>query len=123
MAQPSGIALDSAGHLFVADVYNRVLVYAPPFSNGIGAARLMGVTRTPAGQAPSGPTNVTVGSYANNRFNPPEGRFRSRQHSIYYRTLPTTASCNSIRSTGGPRRLQIGFRRRRCWSTDRAILF
>ena len=75
MAQPSGIALDSAGHLFVADVYNRVLVYAPPFSNGIGAARLMGVTRTPAGQAPSGPTNVTVGSYANNRFNPPEGVF------------------------------------------------
>jgi DNA-binding beta-propeller fold protein YncE len=50
-AVPGGIALDSAGRLYVTDTefsgdtatVSRVLVFTPPFSNGMAAARIMGV--------------------------------------------------------------------------------
>ena len=43
MYQPSATAMDSAGRLFVADGYSRVLVYEPPFRNGKDASRIVGI--------------------------------------------------------------------------------
>ncbi len=47
-ATPSAIAFDSNGYLYVSDgdgtgAMSRVLVFKPPFSNGMPASRLMGV--------------------------------------------------------------------------------
>ncbi len=40
---PSGLALDPSGRLFVADTFNnRIVGYAPPFSNGMAASRVYG---------------------------------------------------------------------------------
>ena len=37
---PAGLALDSAGNLFVVDAYNRIMVFTPPFATGMAASRL-----------------------------------------------------------------------------------
>src|SRR5438552_1279354 len=43
LADPSGLALDGVGNLYVADFGNsRVLMYTPPFSIGIAATRVFG---------------------------------------------------------------------------------
>jgi uncharacterized protein (TIGR03437 family) len=42
MSQPAGLAFDQAGRLFVCDLFNRVLMYTPPFTNGIPASRVLG---------------------------------------------------------------------------------
>jgi uncharacterized protein (TIGR03437 family) len=47
-AIPSGLAFDSNGYLYVSDAdatptVSRVLVFKPPFTNGMSASRLMGV--------------------------------------------------------------------------------
>jgi len=48
---PAGLAFDSKGTLFVSDSYvNRLLVFTPPFSNGMAASRLAGIVN------PSPPT-------------------------------------------------------------------
>ena len=42
--EPAGLAFDTAGHLFVSDSNaNRLLVFSPPFSNGMAASRLAGI--------------------------------------------------------------------------------
>ncbi len=50
LAVPEALAFDSAGRLYVSDSYGtgtaergRVLVFSPPFSNGMQASRIMGV--------------------------------------------------------------------------------
>jgi uncharacterized protein (TIGR03437 family) len=74
--QPSGIAFDQAGRLFVADAYVRVLVYTPDFKTGQSAARIMGVIPRQAGQTlPSGITNATLGILTSTQALPPEGMF------------------------------------------------
>ncbi len=45
--QPSGLAFDPQGRLFIADNANRVVVYAPPFAIGQDSVRVMGVVTTP----------------------------------------------------------------------------
>ena len=52
---PAGLAIDSAGHLFISDSYaSRILVFTPPFSNGMAASRLAGiVSPTPDGATAS----------------------------------------------------------------------
>jgi uncharacterized protein (TIGR03437 family) len=47
LSQPSGIAFDPKGRLFIADSENRVVVYAPPFAIGQASVRVMGVVSTP----------------------------------------------------------------------------
>lgn len=70
LGSPSGLVLDQAGRLFVCDALNRVVVYAPPFSNGKAASRVMGVV--PTSYAAS---DISLGKVANNSFFPPEGVF------------------------------------------------
>ena len=60
LASPTAINLDSAGRLYIADfdpnlgsAMSRVLVFLPPFTNGMSATRIMGVFPTlPAGSTP-----------------------------------------------------------------------
>ena len=54
---PSGVALDSAGRLFVSDSMYRVLVFLPPFSNGKAAERILGIATQVQGQPPLPTTN------------------------------------------------------------------
>ncbi len=63
LREPSGLAFDQGGRLYVADLLNRVMVYRPPFANGIPAARIMGIAPVPAeGQPPLTAVNeYTVG--------------------------------------------------------------
>jgi len=81
--QPSSLAIDQAGRLFVADALSRVLVFAPPFTNGMDAARIMGFVNPPVAGQPTPPpiTEQTLGLIApapggtGLRFFPPEGVF------------------------------------------------
>lgn len=68
MRYPSGLAFDQAGRLYVADALSRVLVFAPPFTSGMAAARLMGIVVVPTGQQPPPAVNDTG-------LNKPEGIF------------------------------------------------
>ena len=43
LAQPFGLAFDSSGALYVADGFSRVLYFVGPFSNGLQAARVLGM--------------------------------------------------------------------------------
>jgi len=46
LQSPTSINFDSAGRLYIGDISNnfsRVLVFPPPFTSGMGAARIMGV--------------------------------------------------------------------------------
>ena len=62
-AQPSGLAFDAAGRLYVADGYARVLEYQPPAFNGQSADRVLGVAPTgPGVKLPTYPTSSTLGS-------------------------------------------------------------
>jgi len=58
MREPSSLAFDQGGRLFVTDALARVLVYAPPFNTGLDAARILGIAPVPgAGQTPLKPIN------------------------------------------------------------------
>ena len=61
--EPSGIAFDQAGRLFVIDALNRVVVYRPPFAVGSDAVRIMGIgPAVPQGTLPPPPVNeFTIG--------------------------------------------------------------
>jgi uncharacterized protein (TIGR03437 family) len=47
LSQPSGLAFDPRGRLFIADSANRVVVYSPPFAIGQSSVRVMGVVTAP----------------------------------------------------------------------------
>lgn len=57
---PSGIAMDSAGRLYVTDSIHRVLVYEPPFSIGKSAQRYIGARLTPQGGPIQPPDNASL---------------------------------------------------------------
>ncbi len=56
LATPAAIAFDTAGRLYIADsdssAINRVLVFLPPFTNGMSATRVMGAPPTIVAGAP-----------------------------------------------------------------------
>ena len=62
LSQPSGLAFDPEGRLFIADSSNRVVVYAPPFAIGQASVRVMGVVTTPNAPLVSESTLGAVGS-------------------------------------------------------------
>ena len=74
LANPSGIAFDPQGRLYVADSANRVLVYTTPLSTGQPAARIIGVI-LPTTAQPNPPTinENTLGNAQQGA--PPEGVF------------------------------------------------
>lgn len=55
---PSGMAIDAGGRLYVADALSRVMVYFPPFRNGLEASRIAGLVVTGGGQPPPPATAV-----------------------------------------------------------------
>ncbi len=64
VVNPTGIALDNAGNLYVADNFARVLVFAgPSISATQSAARVLGVPPPPSSnQPPVYPTSTTLGA-------------------------------------------------------------
>jgi uncharacterized protein (TIGR03437 family) len=70
LTTPAAIAFDSAGRLYIADsdgsAINRVLVFLPPFTTGMAAARVMGAQ--PAAVAGTTPTDPQIFAIA--MFNP-----------------------------------------------------
>ena len=76
LLQPSGLAFDPKGRLFVVDDANRVLVYVNPFSSGQLASRIMGVV-LPTQQQPTPPaiSASTLGFVDSNGSHPPQGVF------------------------------------------------
>ena len=57
---PAGLAFDSSGRLYVGDGLNRVVVFVPPFRNGMLASRVMGVIVLKAGQPVPGPDDPLI---------------------------------------------------------------
>jgi uncharacterized protein (TIGR03437 family) len=77
LIQPSGMAFDPSGRLFVADDANRAVVYTPPFVNGQLSSRIMGVV-LPTQQQPRPPaiSESTLGSVdSSGAAHPPGGVF------------------------------------------------
>lgn len=75
--QPSALALDTSGRLYVCDVLMRVMVYGSPTSLA-SADRVMGVVVLAPGQAaPAAVNDVSLGRRVNNVNRPPEGVFFS----------------------------------------------
>ncbi|HTW63902.1 MAG TPA: hypothetical protein VME17_04760 [Bryobacteraceae bacterium] len=73
LSQPTGLAFDPAGRLFIADSANRVVVYTPPFAIGQPSARIMGVVATPDSPPVSASTLGAVDS--NGHAQPPQSVF------------------------------------------------
>jgi sugar lactone lactonase YvrE len=89
LSLPCGVAFDSAGDLWIGDIYNsRVLEFKPPFANGMSASLVLGQASFTAGGASGGQSgfywpfgiafdssgNLYVADYGNNRtleFAPP----------------------------------------------------
>src|SRR5215472_515363 len=72
LATPAAINFDSAGRMYIADgdpnlgsAMSRVLVYLPPFTNGMSATRIMGVPAQQASGSPA-PTDQQIYSVAMN---------------------------------------------------------
>ncbi|HLH43434.1 MAG TPA: hypothetical protein VKV74_10635 [Bryobacteraceae bacterium] len=63
LVQPSGVAFDSSGRLYISDNYARVLEFSPPSTNCQSADRVLGIrTIVAQGQQPQAyPTNYTLG--------------------------------------------------------------
>jgi uncharacterized protein (TIGR03437 family) len=57
LTTPAAVAFDTAGRLYIADSdagpLNRVLVFLPPFTNGMSATRVMGAQPLPVTGAPA----------------------------------------------------------------------
>ncbi|HEX5430796.1 MAG TPA: hypothetical protein VFW83_02420 [Bryobacteraceae bacterium] len=80
LVQPTGLAFDSVGNLFVVDRYARVLQFGPNLFTGASAVRVLGIQPPPAqGQpAPAYPTQYSLGAIAGNSIQAaPEGVFTS----------------------------------------------
>jgi uncharacterized protein (TIGR03437 family) len=75
LGQPSGLAFDATGRLYVVDAYARIMMYTPPFQIGMGASRFLGIQPVTQGQQ-FVPTQTRVGfADAQGRIIPPEGVF------------------------------------------------
>ena len=100
---PVGLAIDTTGHLFVADVNNnRALGYKPPFSNGLAARLVFGQPDfihsaynpngppsadslwQPYGVAADNAQNVYIADYYNNRVLGFDGPFVWTDFSTYF---------------------------------------
>jgi uncharacterized protein (TIGR03437 family) len=71
LRNPSGVALDLQGRLYVADALNRVLVWEPRFVNGQAASRILGIS--PAGSPPINASSLGV--VQGNQWLAPNGVF------------------------------------------------
>ncbi len=85
LIDPSGLAFDGLGNLYVADGYSRVLFFQGPTfqSQGQAAVRVLGIQPPPATGSTAAvyPTNYTLGTpNANNNLIPPNGVFTMGNH-------------------------------------------
>jgi uncharacterized protein (TIGR03437 family) len=75
LLQPSALAFDASGRLFVCDDADRVVVFLPPFTNGLLISRIMGIV-LPTQQQPAPTISAsTLGFVSNGSPNPPQGVF------------------------------------------------
>ncbi len=77
LREPSSVALDQAGRVYVTDALNRVMVYVPSFRTGQDASRIIGV-EGPRGYLPAIAIHeYTLGVVASNptRYLAPDGVF------------------------------------------------
>ena len=85
LIDPSSLAFDSTGNLYVADGYSRVLFFQGPnfASQGQAALRVLGISPPTASGQPTTvyPTQYTLGAYnTNNNPIPPNGVFTIGNH-------------------------------------------
>jgi uncharacterized protein (TIGR03437 family) len=81
LVTPSALAFDTAGRLYVADAYSRVLEFQPPAANCQAADRILGIAlQNPQSQQPY-PTQYTLGSASSCGPNcSPQGVFTLGNH-------------------------------------------
>jgi uncharacterized protein (TIGR03437 family) len=75
LREPSAVAIDASGRLFVADGLNRVAVYEPDQFSSRPASRIMGIAIVQEGENLEPINERTPGVVLNNRWPPPEGLF------------------------------------------------
>lgn len=83
VVQPSGLAFDSSGNLYIVDNYSRVLYYPAGFApQGQAASRVLGVVPTPAQGAPTPvyPNQYSLGVPSNGGLVAPSGIFIGANH-------------------------------------------
>ncbi len=69
MTQPSSVAIDAAGRVYVADIYARVMEFDNPGTNGASANHILGIRQNPQqqGQGPAPyPNDYTLGALSQN---------------------------------------------------------
>jgi uncharacterized protein (TIGR03437 family) len=90
VVDPSGLAFDATGNLYVTDAYARVLFFTGPTfaAQGQTALRVLGIPPPPAsGTATVYPTQYTLGNVADNQYVPPNGVFTQGNH-LYVADTP-----------------------------------
>lgn len=78
MNTPSALAIDTNQRVYVSDGFGRVLVYAPPFSNGVAATRILGISTTATPAEPV--NNTTIGVTSSGGLLSAEGLFFSNSN-------------------------------------------
>jgi sugar lactone lactonase YvrE len=73
MNTPSALTTEGSQRVYVSDGFGRVLVFAPPFTNGVAATRILGLSTTATPAEPI--NNTTIGITSSGTLLSAEGLF------------------------------------------------